>query len=31
MHEHFEIAHATFQFKTPAMAARCKLRPGEVV
>ncbi len=31
MHEHFGIAHATFQFETPAMAASCKLRSSEVV
>ncbi len=31
MHQHFEIAHATFQFETPEMAVQCKLRPGEVV
>ena len=31
MHGHFGIAHATFQFETPAMASRCKLRSDEVV
>lgn len=31
LREHFEIAHATFHFESPAMADVCELRSGEVV
>ncbi len=31
MHEHFGIAHATFQVETAALAENCRLRPADVV
>ena len=31
MHEHFPIAHATFQVETAALAGSCRLRPADVV